>query len=320
MMHCCDYLCQIFFQENSQTSESNEKSKLILEKITLISSKNEKCLKKILNICENGLEKNENSIQCFMIISSILNSFNQENSDNKEELKEVINEFTKDNHLINLLENNLKLYLAKAKEILEKNKISPEQGDNNKKLLIDNFSHEDNIKKRLDILPYLINEYYPDYDFLPFLKNILVVNPIESSDQLLFYDFIKKFISDKKNTNKISDKNKNKLREEIFKLISKEEKNEINLEQLKLFITIFLEMNKDKIIFEDNTENEIKEVIDINELTGLDTFWDIIFKINDEKNLSFGINIIYQIYKEDNIQKLFEKCNNYFIKAILMKN
>ena len=46
MMHCCDYLCQIFFQENSQTSESNEKSKLILEKITLISSKNEKCLKK----------------------------------------------------------------------------------------------------------------------------------------------------------------------------------------------------------------------------------------------------------------------------------
>ena len=315
MMHCCDYLCQIFFQENSQTSESNEKSKLILEKITLISSKNEKCLKKILNICENGLEKNENSIQCFMIISSILNFFNQENSDNKEELKEVINEFTKDNHLINLLENNLKLYLAKAKEILEKNKISPEQGDNNKKLLIDNFSHEDNIKKRLDILPYLINEYYPDYDFLPFLKNILVINPIESSDQLLFYDFIKKFISDKKNTNKISDKNKNKLREEIFKLISKEEKNEINLEQLKLFITIFLEMNKEKIIFEDNTENEIKEVIDINELTGLDTFWDIIFKINDERNLSFGINIIYQIYKEDNIQKLFDKCNNYFIKA-----
>ena len=74
-------------------------------------------------------------------------------------------------------------------------------------------------------------------------------------------------------------------------------------------------MNKEKIIFEDNTENEIKEVIDINELTGLDTFWDIIFKINDERNLSFGINIIYQIYKEDNIQKLFDKCNNYFIKA-----
>ena len=223
-------------------------------------------------------------------------------------------EFTKDNHLINLLENNLKIYLAKAKEIFEQNKISPIEGDKISKFIIDNFTHEDNIKKRLEILPYLINEYYPDYEFLPFLKNILVVNPIGANDQLLFYDFIKKFISEKKYTDKISEKNKNKLREEIFELISKEEKSEINLEQLKLFITIFLEMNKDKIIFEENTENEIKEVIDINELKGLDTFWDIIFKINDEKILSFGINIIYQIYKEDNIEKLFEKCNN-FIKG-----
>ena len=76
MMHCCDYLCQIFFEENAQSSESKEKSQLILGKITLISSKNEKCLKKILNICENGLEKNDKAIQCFMIISSILNYFN----------------------------------------------------------------------------------------------------------------------------------------------------------------------------------------------------------------------------------------------------
>ena len=310
MMHCCEYLSQIFFVLYPQSPSMDENAKKILEKILLICPKNDKYLQKVLNICENGLEKNVNSIQCYIILQAILNFYSLKVISGETQ-NEVITKFTKDNHIINLFENNLKIYLTKAKEILEKNKIPLTEVETISKYIIDDFSHNDNIKKRLEILPFLINEYYPDYDFLPFLKNILVINSVSSNDQLIFYDFIKNFISDKNNTKKISEENKKKLRQEIFELISKDEKGQINLEQLNLFIAIFLDINKDNLILEDNSENEIKEVIDINELIGLDKLWNIIYKIDDEKVLSFGIKIIYQIYKDNNIEKLFKKCSSF---------
>jgi len=308
LMHCCDYLCQIFFEIYPQSPNIDEDAKKILDKIMVISFVDDKYLKKILSICENGIEKNKNCIQCYNIIIYIF-QYHYMKINNGGTLNSVITEFTKENHIINLFENNFKMYLAKAKEILEKNKIPFTEGETISKYIIDDFTHNDNIQKRLDILPLLINEY-PDYDFLSFLKNILIINPINSNDQLIFYDFIKKFISGKYYTTKISEENRKKIKQEIFELISKDEQSEINLEQLKLFIAIFLDINKEKIILEENKENEIKEVLNINDLIGLDKLWNIIFRIDDEKVLSYGISIIYQIYKDNNMEKLFEKCNS----------
>ena len=308
MMHCCEYLWKIFLETNPQSPDIDLGK--IMEKIILMSSKNEKYLKKILDICENGLVKNEKAIQCFYVIEQILNKY-KNNENDKEKEKEIINQFIKDNHLINLFENNTKMYLAKAKKILEENKIAFTEGELISKYIIDDYTHNDNIKKRIDILPFLINEFYPEYDFLPFLKNVLLTNPVSPNDQLIFYDFIKKYISENINSNKISEETKEKFRQEIFELISENDKGDITLEQLKLFIVIFLDINKDKITLEENSENEIKEVSNIEELKGLDKLWNIIFKINEEKVLSFGVNIIYQIYKNNNIEKLFEKCNSF---------
>ena len=309
LMHCCDYLCQIFFEIYPQSPNIDGDGKKILDKIMIISFIDDKYLKKILSISENGIEKNKNCIQCYNIIIYIF-KYHYLRISNGQTPNEVITEFTKDNHIINLFENNFKIYLAKVKEILEKNKISFTEGETISKFIIDDFTHKDNIQKRLEMLPLLITEY-PDYDFLPFLKNVLVINPVGSNDQLIFYDFIKKFISKKFYTEKISEENNKKIRQEIFELISKDEQSEINLEQLKLFITVFLDINKEKIILEEGKENEIKEVLDINELIGFDKLWNIIFRIDDEKVLSYGINIIYQIYKDSNIEKLFEKCYSF---------
>ena len=138
-----------------------------------------------------------------------------------------------------------------------------------------------------------------------------MTNPVGPNDQIILYDFIKKYISDNSYTNNTNDEIKEKFRQEVLELISENDKNEITLEQLKLFIAMFFDMNKEKIKLEENKENEIKEVINIEELTGLDKLWNIILQINNEKILSFGINILYQIYKNDNIDKLFEKCNTF---------
>ena len=431
---CCEYLCQCYLMSNLQSDDMEIKK--ILEKIIVITSKDDKYLKKILNICENNIEKNEKAIPCFNIIKHILEVYNENKAkaelekierekqqkeeekkkkeeenkeeekneeekneekkeeekteegkeekkmeeskegektnekeekkeESKEEVKEekkeevtkaqqeekkedkkdkkeekeekkeeitdkkedekknieeekpkekdndVIIQLIKDNHLITLFENNLNKYLLKAKEEIEKNKIPFTEGDTINNFVIDDYSHLDNIKKRLEILLFLINQFYPNYDFLPLLKNVLLTNPVGINDQLIFYDFIKNYISDNSHSNKVSIEHKEKIRQEIFDIISQNDKGEITLEQLKLFIANFFDMNKDKIILEENTENKIKEILNFEELVGLDKLWNIIFQINDEKILSFGINIIYQIYQNNNIDKLLEKCNTF---------
>ena len=112
IMYCCEYLCKCLLMGNSQDIEINK----ILEKITLITEKNDKYLKKVLEICENSIENNDKTISSFSILEEILKK-NIIQKEEKIEEKEVIKEFIKDNHLINLFEKNLKLYLQKAKEI-----------------------------------------------------------------------------------------------------------------------------------------------------------------------------------------------------------
>ena len=46
-----------------------------MDKIIFISEKNEKYLKKIINICENGIVKNQNAINCFTLLKHVLNDY-----------------------------------------------------------------------------------------------------------------------------------------------------------------------------------------------------------------------------------------------------
>ena len=303
---CCDYLCKcLLMSENS-----NIKNNPLLEKLLLLVEKNDNYLGKVLDICENCIKNNDRTILSYSILYEIMDKYINESN-------EKINEFIKDKHLLNLFEDNFHLYIKQIKELLTKNNITFSDGEIIDKYIFDGFSHLDNAQKRMEVYPFLINKLYTDYDFIPFLKEVLITNSVSPNDQLIFYDFVKKYIAN--NENPDDDARKEKIRQEIFEILSENKQTDITLEQLKLFIALFFDMNKEKIKLKDinkyeesnkEIEYEIIEVNNIDELIGLDKLWNIIFQIKGEKILSVGIKMIFQIYKNKNIEKLLEKISN----------
>jgi len=305
---CCDYFGQSLLVSN----ETNLKDNAIMEKLLLIIEKKDEYLKKLLDICENCIKNNDKTIMSYSILSEIINKYSNESN-------ETINEFTKDKHLLKLFEDNFNLYIKQSKELLSKNNISSSDGDIIDKYIIDGFTHLENIHKRMEVYLFLINQFYTDYDFIPFLKESLINNSVSPNDQLIFYDFVQKYISNNENKNDEAIKRKEKIRQELFELLSENKQSEIKVEQLKLFIALFFDINKEKITLKENDkyeannkdiEYEIIKVENIEELKGLDKLWNIIFQIKKEEVLSVAINIIFQIYKNKNIEKLLEKCTN----------
>ena len=314
---CCDYLCQCLLSLKDTKIADNP----ILDKLLMLGRRDDKYLEKILEICENCLKKNENALLSYSILYEIMDKIPYEYN---QALKDFINNY----HLITLFKDNFYLYIKQAKELLEKNNISLKDGQVIDKYLIDGFTHNENINKRMTIFPYLINIIYKYYDFLPFLKDVLINNAVSPNDQLIFYEFVKNYINDNNDNNNIrndDDENeeeikkqkekKGKIRQELFELISDNKQNEVTAEQIKLFIALFFDMNKGNIkkreVDNDNEfEYEIIDVENIDELNGLDKLWNIILKIKEEKVLSIAINIIFQIYKNKYVEKLLEKCNN----------
>ena len=298
IMLCCDYLCKCLLMSNN----SNIKDNQILGNLLSLIEKDDKYLKNVLDICENYIKNNDKTILSYSILTEIMEKYLN---------NEKINEFTKDQHLLHLFEDNFKLYVKQTKELLAKNNISFSEGEKIDKFIVDGFSHLDNVQKRMDVYPFLINKLYTDYDFIPFLKGVLIDNPVSPNDQLIYYDFVKKYISNNENTSEDAISRKEKIRQQLFDLLSENKEAEITVEKLNLFIALFIDMNKVKN--DDNkkeAETEMLEVENIEELKGLDRLWNIIFQIKDEKTLSVGISKIFEIYKNKNLDKLLEKCNN----------
>ena len=308
---CCEYLCQCLLS----LKDTNISNNSILDKLIMLANRDDKYLDKILEICENCLKTNKNALLSYSILFEIMQRISYDNNNS-------LKNFIKDQHLITLFKENFYLYIKKAKKLLEENNISKTDGQIIDKYLIDGFSHNENINKRMSIFPYLINIVYKYYEFLPFLKDVLINNAVSPNDQLIFYEFVKNYIYDSNNNNRNDDENeeetnkqKEKIRQELFELISDNNQNEVTVEQLKLFIALFFEMNKDiikskKAGQDDEFEYNIIDVKNIDELKGLDKLWNIILKIKEEKVLSVAINIIFQIYKNKYVEKLLEKCSS----------
>ena len=303
--YCCDYLCQCLLVSN----DPNIGNSPILEKLFEIIEKDNKYLKKVFDICENSIKKNERTILSYAILFEIMDKINCETNG-------LIQDFIQDRHLLNLFEDNFKLYIKQTKDSLAKVDIDSSDAENIDKYIVDGFTHAENVKKRMEIYPYLVNKFYLDYDFLPFLKESLITNAVSPNDQSIFYDFVKSFIDSNDNNDNIDAiTRKEKIREELFVLISENNQTDITVEQLELFISLFFDMNKGIIKlkeenFSSGMDYEIKEVENIDEIKGLDKLWNIIFQLKKEKVLSVAINIIFQIYKNKYIEKLLEKCSN----------
>jgi len=189
--------------------------------------------------------------------------------------------------LIKTFEENFKNYISKIKN---NTNISNE----------DKIYQKDNIKERLNFLD-ILNEIYPDYNFVPLFKSIL--SSLIPEDKKYFYEYIEKYFDENMN------KNRNDIFLELSGLINLDKKEKIySSDEAKIYIRFLYYKYKkifdlDIIKGDDNDETyEIKFNYDNgqNKEFIFDSFWNFLFEVDDEKIIKKILNILLQIYNDKN--------------------
>ena len=197
--------------------------------------------------------------------------------------------------------------------IEKKNKSNENEKKSKGEEIIDNYSHTINIKKRIEFLNKWITLIYPAFDFVPFLKEILLSSPVSQNDEIIFYEFIQKYISESSlNENKIRKEKKDKMKEQLFQNFIENDQSNMTFSEFKLFISIFLGINSSNICYlvdkDDNYDISLS-CQSVEDIKDLDKLWNVFFQIKEEKVLNKAISIIFNIYKSVNqIEKLLNKC------------
>ena len=175
------------------------------------------------------------------------------------------------------------------------------------------------MKNRVLFLIKIISVLYPKLDFFELLKEICINDPVFETDKLIFYDFMKKYISE---NNSIGESNESKehkiaIQTQLFNMLTKENKTEMTSTQFNLYLEIFLNINRAKelLIYDKNANDEyaitINNNVSIDTIYGIDELWELLFNLNKEYLSQKLINIIFSLYKnKEEIQKLLDKCVN----------
>ena len=307
---CCEYLYQCVLKLDVNVSNEYEiKMNPIMNKLLTFAQNDEKYLSKILSLCEQDLKINNKSLSILQILSILFDSYTYSYTE-LIYLKESIKDFVADEKLLNLYKNNFINYIERIKEQIKSKKdlvINPDEE------IIDNYSHTINIKKRIEFLNKWITLIYPAFDFVPFLKEILLSNPVSQNDEIIFYEFIQKYISESSlNENKIRKEKKDKMKEQLFQNFIENDQSNMTFSEFKLFISIFLGINSSNICYlvdkDDNYDISLS-CQSVEDIKDLDKLWNVFFQIKEEKVLNKAISIIFNIYKSVNqIEKLLNKC------------
>ncbi len=147
-------------------------------------NQDEKYFKRVFQLYEEYINNNKRAIMAFCILNEIM--------DNLEEIS-LLEEFTKDEGLLKLFENNFIKYIEVANE--QKKKLGLSGNFNDNELVIDDFTHKENVTKRLEFLSFIVTNIYFAFDFIPLLKKFLIENAVSPNDQYIFSDFIRNYIS-----------------------------------------------------------------------------------------------------------------------------
>ena len=312
LLECCEQYCINILE--IKNLKDLEKSQYIISLVNLFS-KGEKYCHVIIDFCEKYLKLSENVLQILFLIDRIIEKNKKNikiNSNDKNEINEndfinsYIHKLIDDDKLLNLFKDNFLLYKKKAKENNE--------NKNEKNLIINDYNHEENMINRISFLLKIIPFLYPKFDFFELLKEICLKDPIFQSDNILFYDYMKKYISEKEED--INSKSqKIKIETQLFNMLTDESKTELNLSQYNLYIELFLEINNSKelLIYNKNANGEyninINNNVNIDDIYGINNLWDLLFQLEKEDLTQKLIYFIYNLYKDKKeIQKLLEKC------------
>ena len=307
---CCEYLYQLTTKLDVNVNEYEIKSNPIVIKLLTFAQSDDKYLIKILALCEQDLKNNNNSLPVFQLLSILIDKYTL-NLTELTYLNEPIKEFMADDKLLNLYKDNFVNYIQKIKEQIQTK--NEEEIINYDDEIVDNYTHVINIQKRIEFLTIWITVIYPSFDFVSFLKEILLTNPISKNDEIIFYDFIQKFISETSAMENTKRKEKKEqMKSQLFQDFIENDQTYMTFSEFKLFISIFLSMNSANMCYlidKDDNYEIILSCQSVEDIKDLDKLWNVIFQLKDERVLNKAISIIFNIYKGVNeIEKLLIKC------------
>ena len=316
----CNYFCQSIFKLTTFS-----KNNPVFEKLIKLMDNDENYLTEVLEICQNCLKENKFTLICNSLILELLQQFvvfNSNNDPNKplyQCKKDCLTNFLKDEHLLKIFEQNFKDYVKKAKELCKSNNINNEEF-----LLIDTFNHDKNINGRLSFLHKLITKFYPNYDFILKLKDLLLDNPVFPEDKKYFYRFIENYCFPK--NVEIINEIRNKSKISLFKIFTEKDQTEMTYSEFKLFLQSFIYLNspkfnlkiKEKKIeekYEDEFEITFNPNLNDKEIKEVQQLWKVLFEVKEENIIDKLINVIYQIIQDkkyiiDNITDVISKEEN----------
>ena len=147
-------------------------------------------------------------------------------------------------------------------------------------------------------------------DYIKLLKKMSLDEPIDATNAQLFYDYIEIFVDDK---NKYKDdKYKGRKEKEIFDIINNKTNNSnMTIKQIKLYIRIFCDINKDNLI----KEGEKLKLKGNAKLDSIEDLWNMYLNMNVEELSKELYLFIYDLYNDnDKTEILLDKCLNGIFK------
>ena len=310
-------VCKYFFDNLMESNDLNIEKNIFFIHIRNLIIKDYNIIYDVFKLYENNLKENTHCLEALLLIKNLFNIVLKINryqdpiySSNSQQLIEYLNNERRP--LIKIFEENFKNYVLKAKENMQRRKGS-------EYIEIDGFSHEKNMKIRLLFLEYLTSNIYLDYNFIHLLNQLLLINPVFIEDKKYFYKFIEKFCSESEEIN-IKNMNRNHILCELFDLLFEEnDKNNriYTYEEIRLFIRLLYYKNYqnfDLYIIQDkwdeNYEISIKPDKSSDKL--IDIFWNILFKVDEEKIIKKIVDIICQISSDALIYKINDKLSSSY--------
>ena len=307
----CKYFCKSIFG-----LDTFSKNNPVFDKLLIMMTHDDNYLIQVLKICEENIKVNKYTLICNSLIIALFDKFiisnnnkNNQNSINDSNpayicIKDSLSDFMGDNHLLDIFEKNFTDYMDKAREIYENENLSSRD-----EIIIDGFSHSRNIDGRLSFLNKLIT-YYPQYDFFPKIKELLLDYPVVPEDKMNFFQFIQSYCFPSKEY--YENETRNKIRIELFDTLTEMDQNEMTYKEFRLFVLLFFNINSKifdfQIIKRDDDNEEyiikVKPNKEKEEIDKLDELWKIIYETNNDKIINKLIFILYEI--QENKQDILD--------------
>ena len=312
---CCEYLYQCILKLDL---DDNLQINPIMEKLITLSGKDDKYLDKFMTMCLEDLKLNNSSLIVLQIISAIFDKYTIPYTEIIY-IKDQLKEYTKDDILLILFKNNFENYMKKIKKKVESDKKTVLIKDKNNignydEVAIDDFSHVVNVQKRIEFLKNWITQIYPKFDFVEFLKRILLDNPVSINDGSMFYEFMKKYISEvKTNESDYQKEKKNNIKNQLFKIFVENDQSNMSMSEFKLFMAIFLGINDNYLNYtmdKDDNYNIHINLDNVEEPKEMDKVWNLMFQLKNEEVLNKSISVIFNLYEKiKHIDKPLNKCS-----------